>query len=147
MNERLDIAGDLGQAKILVIDDDQDARNLLKHSLEPFGHSVREAEDGEAGIDCCKAELPDLIITDVMMPNMNGHEFVERFRKIFGETFVPILMLTALTAVEQKVEGLDSGADDYLTKPFDINELVARVRALLRVKVLTEQLYERNEQL
>ena len=148
MNDgQVELLTELGQASILVVDDDTDTRCMLRHSLQALGHNVTEAADGNEALNSCDEGLPDLIITDVMMPNMSGTEFVERFRGKYQDSFVPVLMLTALSEIEQKVEGLDAGADDYLTKPFNFNELIARVRALLRIKVLTEQLYLRTEEL
>ncbi len=146
-DQSLEMLTELDQAAILVVDDDQDTRTMLRHSLQALGHQITEAGDGEEALGRCAEGLPDLIITDVMMPKMNGTEFVEQFRNAHKNCFVPVLMLTALGEIEQKVEGLDAGADDYLTKPFNFNELIARVRALLRIKVLTEQLYLRTEAL
>lgn len=132
---------------ILIVDDDSDARGLLKVSLMPLGHRLREAADGVDALAACEEEIPDLIITDVMMPRMTGTQFVKEFRAKYTEFFVPVLMLTALGEVDEKVEGLTIGADDYLTKPFHFNELTARVQALLRVKLLTEQLESRTREL
>lgn len=134
-------------ARILIVDDDTDALAILKLSLKPAGHNVIEAENGVQGLERCRDELPDLIISDIMMPIMNGIQFAQAVRAEFPETFIPMLMVTALSEIDEKVEGLDAGADDYITKPFDFNELQARVRALLRVKALTEQLKQRNSEL
>lgn len=146
-SHELEIISELDQALILVVDDDADTRCMLRHTLAALGHEIVEADDGGKALERCKEQLPDLVITDVMMPNMTGTEFVQQFRDEFKECFVPVLMLTALGEVEEKVEGLDAGADDYLTKPFNFNELIARVRALLRIKILTEQLYTRTVEL
>lgn len=129
---------------ILVIDDEPDTRMMIGHTLSALGFTVSTAEDGKQGLLSCRAALPDLIITDLMMPRMNGTEFVLAFRREFAVHFVPILILTALDDLEEKVGGLEIGADDYLTKPFHFRELHARVKALLRVKALTESLYAKG---
>ncbi|MCL4130937.1 UNVERIFIED_CONTAM: hypothetical protein GTU68_052811 [Idotea baltica] len=128
------------EVSILVVDDDRDARELLKISLTQFASTIIEADDGTTALEECEKMLPDLIVTDIMMPKMTGTEFVEKLRQLHPDKFIPVLMLTALGEVDEKVEGLTAGADDYLTKPFHFSELCARVQALLRVKSLTEQL-------
>ncbi len=130
--------GDTGQ--ILVCDDDPDARSIIKHSLTSLGHTVVEASDGSEAIELCKREFPDVIVMDIMMPGVTGTEFVKWLRAEEKDTFTPVLFLTALTEIADRVEGLQIGADDYLTKPFNYLELQARVQALLRIKVLTQNL-------
>ena len=135
------------QCTVLVIEDEPDTRAIICHTLSALGHSILEAEDGQRAMElCCKA-LPDLIITDVMMPHVDGNQFVRWFREQYPDRFVPILMLTALGHIDQKIDGLDIGADDYLTKPFNYRELQARSQALLRIKQLTERLHRRNSDL
>lgn len=126
--------------RILIVDDDSDARGLLRVSLMPLADSIVEAADGAEALALCEEQLPDLVVTDVMMPKMTGTQFVEKLRAYYPETFIPVLMLTALGEVDEKVEGLTAGANDYLTKPFHFSELCARVESLLRIKLLTEQL-------
>ncbi|MCB0323783.1 MAG: response regulator [Bdellovibrionales bacterium] len=133
--------------KVLVIEDEPDTRAVIVHSLRMEGYEIAEAIDGQEAVECCHQQLPDLIVSDIMMPRMDGRQFVTWFRSTFPEPFVPILILTALTEVEQKVEGLTLGADDYLTKPFNFRELQARAKALLRVKQLTESLARRSREL
>ncbi|HSA51143.1 MAG TPA: response regulator transcription factor [Yinghuangia sp.] len=118
------------QARILVVDDEPAVREALESSLRYEGHSVALAEDGLAALEAVEREEPDLVILDVLMPRMDGLTAARRLRSR-GAT-VPILMLTARDAVGDRVTGLDAGADDYLVKPFELDELFARVRALLR---------------
>ncbi len=116
-------------ARILVVDDDPEIVRLLRRGLIYEGYTIDSAADGNQALVAARDNPPDLVILDVMMPGMNGIEVCRRLRQASS---VPILLLTAKGAVTDKVAGLDSGADDYLVKPFDFNELVARVRALLR---------------
>jgi len=120
------------RAKILVVDDDEKITSLLRRSLTFEGYDVLTAHDGREGLQKMLESEPDLVVLDVMMPNLDGWEVCERIRKS-GST-VPILMLTAKDEVKDRVKGLDLGADDYLVKPFALEELLARVRALLRRK-------------
>lgn len=115
--------------RILVIDDDESITGLLKRGLAYAGFSADVAESGEAGLERAYHSPPDLVILDIMMPGLDGFEVCRRLRE-GGD--VPILMLTARDEVSDRVKGLEYGADDYLTKPFALEELIARVRALLR---------------
>lgn len=116
-------------ARVLVVDDEKNMRSLLRIYLSQEGFEVTEAEDGYAAIDLLNVNTFDLIVLDVMMPGMDGLELCRRIRES-GQ--VPILMLTARSETKDKVLGLQLGADDYLVKPFDPEELTARVNALLR---------------
>ena len=116
--------------RILVVEDDRKAARFLKQGLEEEGHSVDVAEDGEAGARHGHGTPYDLIVLDVQLPGMSGLELARDLRRSAVET--PILMLTARDATDDVVRGLDAGADDYLTKPFAFEELLARVRALTR---------------
>jgi len=115
---------------ILVVDDDRAVREALERALELDGYEVELASDGAAAIAAIERRAPDAIVLDVMMPVIDGLELARRLRRQGDRT--PILMLTARDAVGDRVEGLDAGADDYLVKPFALEELLARVRALLR---------------
>jgi len=116
--------------KVLVVDDERAVRDSLKRALELEGYAVGLASDGGEALEKVEAEPPDAVILDVLMPGTDGLEVSRTLRRKGSK--VPILMLTARTQVEDRVEGLDAGADDYLTKPFALEELLARVRALLR---------------
>jgi len=115
--------------RILVVEDDQDIADVLQRSLRMEGYEVRTAGDGLAALDEAHGFLPDVVILDLGLPRLDGIEVARELRR---EDDVPILMLTARDALESRVEGLDSGADDYLVKPFERQELLARIRALLR---------------
>jgi DNA-binding response OmpR family regulator len=119
----------MAASRILVVDDDDDIRGLLRALLERAGHEVSEASDGRAGLRELYAGSPDLIILDVTMPGLDGWATLERIREV---TDVPVLMLTAHDAELERVRGLKGGADDYVVKPFGRQELVARVEVLLR---------------
>lgn len=116
--------------RILVIEDDADLAQFLRKGLEEEQHTVETAADGETGLILAMDDNFDLLVVDVMLPKLDGLTLCRRLREKDKRT--PILLLTARDAVEDKVAGLDAGADDYLTKPFAFTELVARVRALLR---------------
>ena len=115
--------------RVLVVEDDDEIAQVLQRSLRLDGYDVRIAGDGQAALDQAAAYHPDLVILDLGLPRIDGIEVARRLR---AADDVPILMLTARDAVESRVEGLDSGADDYLVKPFEREELLARLRALLR---------------
>ena len=116
-------------SKVLIVDDDEHIRASLRRTLAFEGYQVREAGDGTGALEVALDELPDLVILDVMLPGMDGMEVCRRLREVND---VPILMLTAREGTSSQVEGLDAGADDYLVKPFVRDELLARIRALLR---------------
>jgi two-component system response regulator MprA len=123
--------------RILVIEDEPKISSLIKRGLIYEGHEVDVADNGERGLEIARESPPDLVILDLMLPGIDGFEVCRRLRTA-GD--VSILMLTARDNVSDKVRGLDSGADDYLTKPFAFNELNARVRALLRRRRPAEQM-------
>ena len=117
-------------SRILIIEDELPMRTALKDCLESEGYRVLAAADGESGLKRALEEKPDLILLDIMMPRLDGFAVCTELRRLGNP--VPILMLTAKGQVEDRVHGLDVGADDYLVKPFSTEELLARVRALLR---------------
>jgi DNA-binding response OmpR family regulator len=125
----MDMNGAGRDPRVLVVEDDDEIAQVLQRSLRLDGYDVRIAGDGEAALDQAAAYHPDLVILDLGLPKLDGIEVARRLR---AADDVPILMLTARDAVESRVEGLDSGADDYLVKPFEREELRARLRALLR---------------
>ncbi len=115
--------------RVLVVEDDEEIAQVLQRSLRMEGYEVRTAADGEAALETASSYVPDLVILDLGLPKLDGIDVAKRLR---GADDVPILILTARDAVEARVEGLDAGADDYLVKPFERQELLARLRALLR---------------
>jgi DNA-binding response OmpR family regulator len=116
-------------ARVLLIDDDEVTRSIVRDVLERAGHEVREAADGLGGLRAFHAVRADLVILDVLMPGLDGWETLARIREV---SEVPVLMLTACETELERVRGLQSGADDYVVKPFGTQELAARVQALLR---------------
>src|ERR1019366_2154455 len=118
----------LKMARILIIEDETPMRTALKDVLEAEGYRALTAADGESGLKRALEEKPDLILLDIMMPKLDGYEVCSELRRLSNP--VTVLMLTAKGQVEDRVTGLDSGADDYLVKPFSTEELMARVRAL-----------------
>jgi two-component system, OmpR family, response regulator MprA len=116
--------------RILVVDDDRAVRDSLRRSLAFNGYQVELATDGQQALDAITAERPDALVLDVMMPRLDGLEVCRRLRSAGDD--LPVLVLTAREAVSDRVAGLDAGADDYLAKPFALEELLARLRALLR---------------
>jgi two-component system, cell cycle response regulator len=133
--------------KILVVDDHEDNIELLRARLEARGYEVFGANDGQAALDQVDKVCPDLILLDVMMPKMDGMEVVRRLKSNANLPFIPVIMQTALDSTENKVEGLDAGADDYITKPINFAELEARVNSLLRIKALQSDLAAREKEL
>ncbi len=119
-------------AKILVIDDDQAINELIKINLELSYYNVISAFDGNRGYALAKQELPDLIVLDVMMPEVDGYTVAKRIRENDSTKDIPIIMLTALGMLQNKAQGFDIGVDDYLVKPFEMDELLMRVKALLK---------------
>ena len=120
---------DVRSPRVLVVEDDEPIAEVLQRSLRMEGYEVRTSGDGLAALDLAHAFVPDLVVLDLGLPGLDGIEVARRLRQ---RDDTPILMLTARDAVESRVEGLDSGADDYLVKPFERRELLARMRALLR---------------
>jgi two-component system copper resistance phosphate regulon response regulator CusR len=116
--------------RILIIEDEVNIADALKRALAEQHYSVDVADTGEDGLELAEVNDYDLLILDIMLPDINGWEVCRELRK--NKFTTPILMLTALDTIENKIRGLDEGADDYLTKPFDLGELLARVRSLMR---------------
>ena len=136
--------------RILIVDDHEDNIELLRARLEARGYIVDGANDGQQALDRVEKVHPDLILLDVMMPKMDGMEVVRRLKAKIASNelpFIPVIMQTALDSTENKVEGLDAGADDYITKPINFAELEARVNSLLRIKALQSSLSDREKEL
>ncbi len=122
--------------KILIVDDDEEIRELLEFDISQSGYYVDTAKDGLEGLNKALNNTYDLILLDVMMPKMNGFEVCRNIRQ--AKLAVPILMLTAKGTIDDKTQGFEGGADDYLVKPFDIQEVLLRIRVLLRRNQITE---------
>ena len=131
--------------KILIIDDNIDTVELLRKRFRIEGYETAEAYDGEEGLKMVSDYVPDLVVLDVMMPKIDGYEVCKRIKQNESLKQIPILMLSAKSQVPDKVKGLDIGADDYITKPFDFKELMARVRTLLSQKTESKKLAEKEK--
>jgi len=122
----------MGKSTILAVDDERNIRELVRFNLEKEGYKVITAEDGKEACRLARSEKPDLVILDVMLPEMDGFEVCQVIQKDAATSEIPIIMLTARTEELDKILGLEIGADDYMTKPFSPRELLARVKARLR---------------
>lgn len=120
------------RSKIMIVDDEIDTLLLLKKSLEYEDYIVLEASNGFEALEMAKISIPDLILLDLMMPGLDGYEVCIRLKKDPITSHIPIIMLTAKYAVGEKVKGLDIGADDYVTKPYNLIELKSRIKSVLR---------------
>ena len=143
----MDVRRESDRARILIVDDNPDSLEILRVRLESWGYRTQTAADGEEALKKIEAHPPDLILLDIMMPRVDGMEVARRVKANPELPFIPIIMETALDTTEAKVEGLDSGADDYITKPIDFAELKARVNSMLRIKRLQAELEEREREL
>lgn len=126
--------------KILIVDDESAARAALEMLLRREGFEVRDASHGEAALAECAAFLPDLILLDILMPGLNGFEVCRRIKATPETRLTPVVLITGLSATEDRIQGINAGADDFLSKPIDFNELLARTRSLLRLKQITDEL-------
>ena len=135
------------KARIFIVDDHEDNIEVLRVRLESWGYVTASAYNGADALTYVQATPPDLILLDVMMPGIGGIEVARQIKANKALPFIPIIMQTALDATENKVEGLEAGADDYITKPIDFAELKARLRSMLRIKRLQEALKERETEL
>lgn len=125
-------------ARILVVDDDRDVAGTIERTLKRKDHQVIVAYSGVQALQLIQGQRPDLVVLDIMMPRMDGIKVCQRIRALPNVASVPILFLTAKGKIEDKIVGFEAGADDYLTKPFDLRELDLRVKALLRRSLPTE---------
>ena len=133
--------------KILIVDDEPFNLDLLEQELGDQGYTIERAVDGEEALKKVESFLPDVILLDYMMPRMNGIEVVKKLRQDERHKSLPVILVTAKGSQEDKIRGLDAGADDYVVKPFDSFELLARVRSMLRIKQLHDALDEWNRTL
>ena len=121
----------MSKPRILIAEDSSNLRDILRLQLTMSGYDVVEAPDGQAALDAVRDSAPDVVLLDVMMPHLDGYEVCRRLRQSFATRHIPIIMLTAKTEVEDRLEGLQGGANDYITKPWEARELLARVRNAL----------------
>ena len=131
---------DEGQARILVVDDDALIRQILADQLVEAGYLVSTARDGEEALAKVAAESPDLVLLDVIMPRLDGFEVCRRLKSDERTILIPVVMITVLTATQERIKGIEVGADDFLSKPFNPQELMTRVRSLLKLKRYTDEL-------
>ena len=129
-----------GRARLLVVDDNPVNRQFLEDELTDEGYLVSTAEDGEDALQKVAAESPDLILLDVMMPKLDGYETCRRLKSDSRTILIPVVMVTALTATHERIKGIEAGADDFLSKPYNRLELLTRVRSLLKLKRHTDEL-------
>ncbi|MBI2563923.1 MAG: response regulator [candidate division NC10 bacterium] len=132
--------GDESRPRILVVDDDALIRQFLEDQLTGEGYLVSTAREGEEALAKVAAEPPDLILLDVMMPKVDGFEVCRRLKSDERTILIPVVMVTALTATDQRIKGIEAGADDFLSKPYNRLELFTRVRSLLKLKRHTDEL-------
>jgi DNA-binding response OmpR family regulator len=135
------------KAKILVVEDNQESVDLLVYFLKPAGYEITTAINGMDAIQIVEKSPPDIILLDVMLPKLNGYEVCERIKKNSRTFYIPVVMITALKELKDKIRALEAGADDFISKPFDSVELLARVKSLLRLKAYHDELIRRNKEL
>lgn len=133
--------------RVLIIDDSEQIRELLKLKLKRWGHVVYEANNGQTGLELMKKHDIHFVITDWMMPDLNGIQVCEQIRETFNDRYVYIILLTAKSALEDLAKGMEAGADDFIAKPFHLSELQARVSAGIRILELERQLLEQRQKL
>ena len=126
--------------KILIVDDESSARGALEVLLRREGFDVRDVHDGASAMAECASFRPDLILLDIVMPGMSGFEVCRRIKNTPETRLTPVVLITGLSATEDRIEGINAGADDFLSKPLDFSELLARTRSLLRLKQYTDEL-------
>jgi putative two-component system response regulator len=126
--------------KILIVDDETATRAALEMLLHREGFEVRDASSGEAALAECAAFRPDLILLDILMPGIDGFEVCRRIKATPETRLTPVVLITGLSETEDRIKGINAGADDFLSKPIDLNELLARTRSLLRLKQYTDEL-------
>src|SRR5262249_46527856 len=131
-------------ARILVVDDSEVNRDLIHAFLEGEAYVLFDASSGEEALEVAARAPPDLVLLDVMMPGIDGFETARRLKKAAGEDFLPVILLTSLSDQESRVRGLETGADEFLTKPVNAQELHARIRSLLRLRAKERALAEQN---
>lgn len=133
----------LPDAKILIVEDNDSIREMLAHIFQPF-YEVLTAADGEEGLALVNSEMPTIVVSDVVMPKMSGTELCKQIKNDFNTCHIPVVLLTARTAIEQNIEGLRIGADDYITKPFNTNLLISRCNNLVNSRILLQEKFSKQ---
>jgi DNA-binding response OmpR family regulator len=133
--------------KVLIVEDNQENKDLLVYFLKPKGYHISTVADGLQALESVKKEKPDIVLLDIMLPKMNGFEVCQKLKEDAETKSIPILMITALKDLKDKIKALDVGADDFISKPFENVELLARVKSLLRLKEYHDQLAKKNIEL
>jgi len=129
----------LKKYRVLVVDDEEHIRKIVKFQLEKAGYEIDTAEDGLQALKAVEACLPDLLLLDLMMPNMDGHEVTRRLKSNYQTSHIPVIMVTAKAELENKLQGFEDGANDYITKPFAVTELLVRIKNCLQWSQLQRQ--------
>ena len=135
----------LPDAKILIVEDNDSIRDMLAGIFKPF-YEVLTAADGAEGLTLVRSEMPNIVVSDVVMPNMSGTELCKQIKSDFNTCHIPVVLLTARTAIEQNIEGLRIGADDYITKPFNTNLLISRCNNLVNSRILLQEKFSKQPQ-
>ena len=135
------------KAKVLIVEDSQESIDLLVYFLKPAGYEIITAMDGLEAIQMIEKSLPDIILLDIMLPELDGFQVCERLKKNDRTFHIPVVMITALKELKDKIRALEAGADDFISKPFDSVELLARVKSLLRLKFFYDELLKKNVEL
>ena len=135
----------LPDAKILIVEDNASIREMLANIFHPF-YEVLTAPDGEEGLALVHSEMPNIVVSDVVMPKMSGTELCKQIKSDFNTCHIPVVLLTARTAIEQNIEGLRIGADDYITKPFNTNLLISRCNNLVNSRILLQEKFSKQPQ-
>src|SRR5215467_9806009 len=131
-------------SRILAVDDNQQNLEILRKTLTTAAYEVITAMDGPTALSLVESIAPDLVLLDVMMPGMSGYEVCERIRANEATCLLPVVMLTSLSDVTDRIRGIETGADDFLTKPFNREELLTRVKSLLRIKLFYNEIETTN---
>ncbi len=141
------MTAEVSAPKILIVDDNKENIDLIAYFLKPQNYSISTASDGVEALEKVETEEPDIILLDIMLPKMDGFQVCERIKKNQDTRFIPVIMITALKELKDKIRALEVGADDFISKPFENVELLTRVKSLLRIKSYHDQLEEKNLEL
>ena len=133
--------------RVLIVDDNKENIDLIAYFLKPQNYELITAMDGVEALEKVESEKPDIILLDIMLPKMDGFQVCERLKKNKETRFIPIIMITALKELKDKIRSLEVGADDFISKPFENVELLTRVKSLLRIKAYHDELEQKNQEL